>query len=291
MGQRAFVGKICMDQNSPKDYIQQTADCLHDTKQFILSVRHDINNELIQPVITPRFIPTCSDQLLQGLGQLAKDFQLCHVQSHISESKDEKLHFCLLGFFFCERDTEIFDKFGLLTSRTIVAHANHCTDEDLKVLKQKGVGIAHCPLSNFYFANGCLPVKSLHEKYKLNVGLGTDVAGGYSPSMFNAMRNCVITSKLFGGDADMDYKHALYLATIGGAKCLGIDSIIGTFEIGKEFDALLLGVESNSQIDIFDMDTLDDIFQKIMTLGDDRDIKRVWVRGRDVTIISPTSKL
>lgn len=123
------------------------------------------------------------------------------------------------------------------------------------------------------------------------VGLGTDVAGGYSPSMMNSQRMAVVASQSLqhqqeqtSGTSDgvLDYRHAFYLATLGGARALGLDSTIGTLAVGMELDAILLSANVKSPIQIFDSDSIADVFQKLCTLGDDRNVKRVYVQGQKV---------
>ncbi len=243
---------------------------------------------MLLPVLTPRFIPSCSPELLAGLGALARRHG-CHVQSHLSESLDEvelsaQLH---PGE---GSDTAIFDRAGLLGPRTVMAHAVHLAEGDLETLVQRGCAVAHCPLSNFYFAHGLLPAERL-LRAGLKLGLGTDVAGGYSCSMMNAQRSTVLAS-LAGAIADsghkarqraevLDYKHAFFLATQGGATALGLEERIGCFKMGLEFDALVLDARCGA-LDVFESDTLKERFQKLCTLGDDRNVTRAFVRGREV---------
>ncbi|KAI2496662.1 imidazolonepropionase [Fragilaria crotonensis] len=117
------------------------------------------------------------------------------------------------------------------------------------------------------------------------VGLGTDVAGGYSPSMISSSRMAVVAShahqQCTGAASSLDYRHAFYLATMGGAEALGLADTIGSLAVGMELDALILTIANN--IDVFQNDTTADVFQKIMNLGDDRNVKRVFVQGQETT--------
>ena len=114
------------------------------------------------------------------------------------------------------------------------------------------------------------------------IGLGTDVAGGYSPSMLNSSRMAVVAShahqQATGEVAVLDYRHAFYLATLGGAQALNLSEKIGTLDVGMELDAVILTVSTN--IHIFETDTTADIFQKILNNGDDRNVQRVFVQGK-----------
>jgi guanine deaminase len=344
-GQRALVGKVCMDRNAPGHYLHTTTQNVQDTEHFIRYVRglagdassillRDIMEEeadpprprkllpRVLPVITPRFIPTCTPELLTALGELAARYD-CHVTTHASESVDEveftrHLDATADGGDGTRSDSAILDHHRLLTSKCVLAHGVHLSEDDMDLLRDRQCAVAHCPLSNLFFAGGTLPARTFLERGN-RVGLGTDVAGGYSPSMWNSCRMAVVashalqhqhqhqpsnvvTSSNTASDAVqeqhhvLDYRHALYLATLGGAQALGLDHRIGTFRVGMEFDAVVLSAvgsiggdgstaaSSSGPIDVFETDTLSDVFQKLCVLGDDRNVRRVFVQGRDVTV-------
>lgn len=197
----------------------------------------------------------------------------------------------------------LFDEAGLLTDRCVMAHGVCLSDQELAVLAERGTAIAHCPLSNFFFADVILRVKHcLHIGVK--IGLGTDVSGGYSPSMLASVRNAVIASKALRmaalsadpfcppehADRDlMTWKEALYLATIGGASALGLQERVGNLEVGKQFDCLVVdcgscrvrGIDTNPfPFDVFPDDSTLDRLEKFVQIGDDRNIRHVYIGGR-----------
>ena len=313
-GQRAFIGKVCMDRNSPAEYSETTAEALAGTEDFIHYVR-SLQTELVQPVVTPRFIPTCTPELLRGLGDLAHKYN-CHIQSHISESQDE-MQFVSDLHPNEGSDADIFDKHGLLTDKCVMAHGVHLSRDDADLLRSRGTAVAHCPLSNFFFGDGVLATAKLVAMGN-KVGLGSDVAGGYCPCMLSSIRNAVVADRavrhggrhsleslassyaspahrsgaILAAGAEhksrlermpdkMDWRHALYLATLGGAVSLGIEDQVGTIEVGKSFDALLLEVAGGG-IDIFETDTKRDILEKLVNLGTEHNVSKVWVKGRSV---------
>lgn len=298
VGQRGIVGKVCMDCNDlDHEYCQSLDQNISETIQMIEYTQKLPNAKrgLLSPAITPRFIPSCSPTLLEELGRVAAQYK-CHIQSHISESIDEisAVRDKCIGNEN-NTDAQIFDDHGLLTDKTIMAHGNWLTDEDVQLLKNRGSAIAHCPLSNYFFAGKLLQTRQLMEK-NLKIGLGTDVAGGYSPSMMDAARNAVITSQMVswvqrhqGNPCNpvnhiIDYRHAYYLATLGGAEALGLQNIVGTFHVNKEFDAIVFSAAPSitNNIDIFQADSKEDVFQKICNLGDDRNIVKVFVQGKEI---------
>ena len=302
-GPRAFVGKVCVDRYCPDSYIETTEASLKETEDFIKYTqaraveRCQSPPYLVQPVVTPRFLPTCTPELLSGLGQLAARYN-CMIQSHMSESIDEVEFASQL--FEGKSDAEVFAHSGLLRPASVMAHCVQMNHLEAELLKTSGAAIAHCPLSNFFFANGALPVKELKGR-GLKIGLGTDVAGGYSPSMLSAMRAAVLASKTrhfhylpgtVGANStvphvekgleleDLNHFHALYLATMGGAESLALEDLLGSFEKGKRFDAVLLSQASTAKAFVGDNDSKEDLLQKIITLGDDRNVQEVFVDGR-----------
>jgi guanine deaminase len=305
-GQRAFVGKVCMDRYSPQNYCQTLEQNLEETKALIEYIHTTVGREaenkllpLIFPLITPRFIPTCSPALLSALGKLAAEHH-CHITSHISESIDEvafSRHLDATEDYkdgVGRTDTAIFESHGLLSDRCIMAHGVHLSDDDLDLMKERGSAVAHCPLSNFFFGGGSLPCRRLMARAN-KVGLGTDVAGGYSPSLLNSSRMAVVASRALehqdiarkedsvtAQEHVLDYRHAFYLTTLGGAEALGLQDRIGTFGVGMEFDAICLSADVASPIQVFDTDGVEDVFQKLCVLGDDRNVESVFVQGRKV---------
>ena len=293
-GQRALVGKVAMDNPEQcPDYYRDAsaAQGLEDTGRFMEQVLGMPGNagRLVLPVITPRFIPACSDELLQGLGDLAQRSG-CHVQTHCSEGDWE--HAYVLGR--CGKtDTLSLDGFGLLTPQTVLAHCDFIDDADMEVIKGAQTGIAHCPLSNLYFANAVFPARKALDR-GLQVGLGTDIAGGANPGILHNCQMAVTASRaledgvnpdLGAGErgtagARIDFREAFWMATAGGGEALGLK--VGKFAEDYAFDAIVVDTDvADSNLIIWeDMDSGDDILQKIIYNADRRNINRVWVQGK-----------
>ncbi|NXD98114.1 GUAD deaminase, partial [Chaetorhynchus papuensis] len=276
-GQRAFVGKVCMDMNdSVPQYREITADSVQET-------------ERVQPIITPRFGPSCTEDLLNALGDLAEAHNL-HVQSHISENEEEvKLVESMFPTY--QNYTELYDKNKLLTSKTVMAHACHLSEEELKLFSLRGAAISHCPNSNFSLRSGVLNVRKVLD-HNVKLGLGTDVAGGYSASMLDAIRKTMMASNSLQinkvNETGLTLQEAFQLATLGGSQALGLDDVIGNFEVGKEFDALLINTKaSDSPFDLFSADDFEVIRTGLMIKkSDDRNISEVYVAGKQVVPFS-----
>ncbi|NWV47596.1 GUAD deaminase, partial [Daphoenositta chrysoptera] len=299
-GQRAFVGKVCMDMNdSVPQYKEITADSVQETERIQNLSLYYFQYPRVQPIITPRFGPSCTEDLLNALGDLAEAHDL-HVQSHISENEEEvKLVENMFPAY--QNYTELYDKNKLLTSKTVMAHACHLSEEELKLFSLRGAAISHCPNSNFSLRSGVLNVRKVLE-HNVKLGLGTDVAGGYSASMLDAIRKTMMASNSLQinkvNETGLTLEEAFQLATLGGSQALGLDDVIGNFEVGKEFDALLINTKaSDSPFDLFSADDFEVIRTGLMikkvngnaagqVCSDDRNISEVYVAGKQVVPFS-----
>jgi len=294
-GQRAFVGRVAMDHpdDTPEWYRDPSAEAgVHASARSMDEIAAiDAGRGLVRPVVTPRFTPACTDDLLRGLGRLAATTGAL-VQTHCSES--DWAHRYALDRFGTS-DTSALDAFGLLRSGTVLAHADHVTDADAGLIRARGAGIAHCPLSNAYFANAVLPVRCLVES-GVRVGLGTDVAGGASPSLLHQAHDAVTVSRLLRDGVDrarppsergvpgsaIDATYAFWLATRGGASVLGIP--VGLLAPGYRFDAVLVDTASRrGSMRVWPgIDSAERTFEKLVRLASPVDIVGVWVDGKRV---------
>ncbi|MBY6093445.1 guanine deaminase [Ferrimonas balearica] len=296
LGQRGYVGKVNMDDPSqcPPYYIETTEQGLADTEAFIQQVRALPGNEqgLVNPVITPRFVPSCTADMLQGLGELAQRYH-CHVQTHCSESDWARDY---SQVHYGQTDVAIYRDMGLLTSRTILAHSIFLTDEDMAAIRDAGAAIAHCPLSNMYFANAAMKTREVLDR-DLQVGLGTDLAGAPIPSVFHTCLDAVNHSRVREDGTDthrpakergeagsrVSFLEAYWMATVGGG--LAIDARVGLFAPGYAFDALVVDANAPDS-DLYlpeGMDSPRDLLEKLICLTRRANIRTVWVQGRQVS--------
>jgi guanine deaminase len=257
----------------------------------------DPTGETVAPIITPRFAPACSRPALKQHSALAASHTPpLHIQTHISENQSE---IALVNDVFpdCDGYADVYDSFGLLTPRTILAHAVHLTEAEKDVLRARGAKVSHCPTSNSALGSGLCPVRELVEA-GLTVGLGTDVSGGYSPSILEQVRQACLVSRLLkhvpdrqvgGGRENVSVEEGLFLATRGGAAVLDMDREIGGFEVGMRFDAQLVGLGGLEEedegpvvgnVDVFGWESWTEKIHKWVWCGDDRNVRRVWVNGR-----------
>ena len=294
-GQRAFVGRVAMDHPDATPEWYRDADAaagLAASARSIEAVRTaDAGRGLVAPILTPRFLPACTDELLTGLGELAERTGT-PVQTHCSESDWHHAH--ALGRFG-KTDTSALDDFGLLRDHTVLAHSNHVTDADITLIAERGAAIGHCPISNAYFANAVLPVPELIAA-GARVGLGTDIGAGVRPGVLQQCHEAVTMSRLRrdgvhahlpaaergAPDAAIDTTTAFWLATTGGAEALGLP--LGVLEPGRRFDAVAIDLDHRHGVIRRHTDLDDDerLFEKVVRLAQTSDIRQVWVDGRAV---------
>ena len=292
----------------PDNYIDESAAesiaSTRATMEYINSL--DPSQSYVSPIITPRFAASCSSDALSQLGDLAASTSPpTRIQTHISENVDE-INLVLSQFPECKSYAEVYDKTNLLTPRTILAHAVHLSPEERSLISDRGSGISHCPASNSAMTSGLCPVLKLLDD-GIAVGLGTDVSGGYSPSILEAARQACLVSRMVAceehggkgahsGRETLGVEEALYLATRGGAKVVGMEDDIGGFEKGMLWDAQMIGLggvinddeegyketsgDGDGAVDVFGWESWEEKVAKWMWAGDDRNVKAVWVGGK-----------
>ncbi|KAJ7172322.1 hypothetical protein C8R46DRAFT_1348764 [Mycena filopes] len=300
-GQRAFVGKCNMNQNSPANYIEPSPEAsISATKALISHIKRlpanpRFTEPLVQPILTPRFAISCTSPLLVSLGELAASDPNLRIQTHISENPAE-VTFAMSLFPECSSYAHVYDSTGLLRANTILAHAVHLTEDEIELVATRKAGISHCPTSNFNLNSGVAPIGTYLDR-GIKVGLGTDVSGGYSLSILNAVQNASIASKVIAmrhrgeptpdkfANRQLSVASLLYLATLGGAEVCNLENSIGSFAVGKSFDALIVNVRHDTgNPALWSKDSapssLEGMLEQFFFCGDDRNISHVYVQGQ-----------
>lgn len=239
-GLKTYVGKVNMDQNCTDTLREKDAEASLDrTAAWLRETAEKYPNT--RPILTPRFAPTCSGPLLEGLGKLQKKYGL-PVQSHLSENLSE-IAWVQELFPWSSCYGNVYEHYGLFgkEAKTVMAHCVHSSDREVELMKRNGVYVAHCPQSNINLSSGIAPIRRYLEE-GIPTGLGTDMAGGANMSMFRCMADAIGVSKLYWRLADQSRKpltmeEAFFLATKGGGSFFGKT---GSFEEGYEVDALVL---------------------------------------------------
>ncbi|NLV57943.1 MAG: amidohydrolase family protein [Clostridiales bacterium] len=271
-----LVGKVNMDRNAPDTLAEKDAQqSLSNTRLWLEHCKGRFTRT--GPILSPRFIPSCSDQLMEGLAELQEQEGL-PLQSHLSENPKE----CSWVGELCPASgsyTQAYARFGMIAPgrRTVMAHCVWCKPEEIQLLKESGTFVAHCPQSNANLASGIAPLRT-YLREGLSVGLGSDIAGGAHSSIFRAMSDAIQFSKLRWRLTDdslapLTVAEAFYLGTRGGGAFFGK---VGSFEEGYEMDALVI---DDSDLTTPCVRSLEDRLSRIIYLSDERQILHKFVRG------------
>ena len=278
-GLKTMVGKVNMDRNCPDILIEDSPlASAEDTVAWLKEIKGRYRNTL--PILTPRFIPTCSDELMERLKKIQEEYDL-PMQSHLSENHGEIAwvkELCPWSEFY----GDAYDHFGLFGNgvKTIMAHCVWPSGEEIDRMKDNGVFVAHCPQSNTNLSSGIAPVRTYLDQ-GIRVGLGTDVAGGVGESVFRAMADAIQVSKLRWRLVDESLKpltveEAFYLGTMGGGAFFGK---VGSFMEGYEMDAVVLNDERLKHPQPLG---LRDRLERFIYLSDERHIDAKYVAGNKV---------
>ena len=235
-GLRTLVGKVNMDRNAP-DYIREPSaeEALADTERWLAETVGRYDNTA--PILTPRFVPSCTPELMEGLGRLREKWKV-PVQSHLDETPEEVAWVREL----CPESPSyaaVYQAAGMLGPDAVMAHCIYLTEPEIALMRDSGTFIAHCPASNMNVRSGIAPIRRYMD-LGLSIGLGTDISGGHTLDMAQAVRDALSVSRLLWrlGKEKLPHlkaREAFYLATAGGGAFFGE---VGKFQPGYEFDAV-----------------------------------------------------
>lgn len=276
-GLGAYVGKVNMDRNSADNLTETREDSLKDTEEILKEYGNKY--DLVKPIITPRFVPTCCSGLMKGLGELAKKYNV-PVQSHLCENTGE-INFVKELHPDSKNYASVYDEAGLFGDvPTIMAHCVLVNEDEIELMVRKKVFVAHSPNSNFNLASGIAPIRRLISR-GVTVALASDVGGGHSLSMMNIIVSSAQASNIKWVESNrvdkpLNTSDLFYLATKGGGKFFGK---VGSFEEGYEFDALVI---DDSTLPIFKELSLAERLQKFIYAGDDRNIMIRYIAGKEI---------
>jgi guanine deaminase len=245
-GLRVILGKMMMDLGSygqlqPKKILSVSLI----ESERLCRKWHGAAEGRLEYAFSPRFAVTCSEKLMRSAGEMAQRFG-AYVQTHLAENREEieKVH----NLHMSARDyTDVYEKCGLLTPKTMLGHCIHLNAREIDAIAAAQANIAHCPTSNLFLGSGLMPLDRLLDA-GLAIGLGSDVAAGPELNMWQVMRSALAVQKArYMAEPHlprMKPSEAFYLATSGGARALGKSGTIGSLDVGKEADLLLVDLVS-----------------------------------------------
>ena len=274
-GMGALVGKVAMNRNCPEALCEDVEATIAGNEQLIAEFGNP--DGMVRPIITPRFVPSCTPELLKACGELANKYQL-PVQSHLSENVSEIA-------WVAELEPEsksygdAYNRYGLFgQTPTIMAHCVWTKGHELELMKQNGVMVAHCPTSNFNLSSGMAPIRSLLDE-GVRIGLGSDISGGHDLNMFRMLVYAIQVSKMHyqlnHDKAFLNLSEIFWIATKSAGSFFGK---VGSFEPGYEFDALVIDDAVLYPAEYSLLHRL----ERFIYVGDDRQIVHRFCRGREV---------
>lgn len=273
MGMGALVGKVAMNRNCPEGLSEPVEEMVWGYEDLIAEFNKP--EALVWPIITPRFVPSCTPEMLRACGELAAKYQL-PVQSHLSENKDEV---ALVQTLENTWYGDAYNRYGLFgQTPTVMAHCVFTEGEELELMRRNRVVVAHCPTSNLNVASGMAPVRQFLDE-GLCVGLGSDISGGHDLNIFRMMVYAIQVSKMYYQQnhdrSFLTLSEAFWMATKSAGSFFGR---VGSFEPGYEFDALVID-DSDLNHDNY---SLLERLERYIYLGDDRQIKHRFCRGKEI---------
>lgn len=276
-GMTGYVGKVNMDRNSGDILTETTEESMRETMTWLDEASDKF--EHVKPILTPRFTPTCTNELMAFLGKLAQERNL-PVQSHLSENTSEiawvkELH------PDCAQYWESYAKYGLFNERTVMAHCVHSDERERNAMKENGVWVAHCPDSNINLISGVAPVRVMMNE-GVRVTLGSDIAGGALLAMPQVVTSAIRASKMKRIQTDwtdefLTVAEAFYLGTTAGAKFFGAN---GGFAEGDKLHAVV--VDDSAFPQTAKELSVKERFERALYLMTKRDIIAVYSDGRKV---------
>jgi guanine deaminase len=274
---RLIAGKVMMDRNAP-DYLTDTAQSSYAQSKALIERWHGKGR--LHYAVTPRFAPTSSEAQLTLAGQLLREYPDVYLQTHLSENLQE---IEWVKALFPERSNylDVYDHYQLLGERSVFAHGVHLCDAECKRLAETGSAIAFCPTSNLFLGSGLFNLPQA-ERFKVNVGLGTDVGAGTSFSLLHTLNEAYKVMQLQG--EKLNPFKSLYLATLGGARALRLEDRVGTLQPGTDADFVVLDYHATPLLSyrIAQAKTFEEVLFVLMTLGDDRAVLQTYAAGRRV---------
>lgn len=275
-GVTGFVGKVNMDRNGGANLQETTVGSEEETLRFL---KKAITFPHVHPILTPRFTPSCTDDLMAFLGELGQENGL-YVQSHLSESKAE-IEWVRGLHPECKQYWETYEKYGLWKDHTVMAHCVHSDAREREAIKEAGVVVAHCADSNISLCSGICPVREMLEE-GIWVTLGSDIAGGSALPMYRAITTSIQASKVrhfqeAAAPAFLTVPEGYYLGTTSGHRYFGAGD---GFSVGDKLHAIV--VDDSDFAEPTRALTLSERLERALYQMSSENICSVWSEGRNV---------
>jgi guanine deaminase len=281
---RMIAGKMMMDRNAPEEVLESPDQSRKACEQLIEKWH---GKGRLSYALTPRFAISCTPEMLKVVGEIKKEYYDIYIHTHLAENKEEikKVRELFPG---CNDYLEVYEKFSMVTDRSIFAHGIYLSDFELERISRAGATIASCPTSNLFLGSGLFKMsKARSGKYPVKVGIGTDVGAGTSFSMLKTLHEAYKVAAL--NEKKLSPFQAFYLTTLGGARCLSLEDKIGNFDPGKEADFVVLDLTATPLMKFRNQNAFAESQPQLaaklfatLILGDDRAVSAVYIMGKKV---------
>jgi guanine deaminase len=283
---RLIAGKVLMDRNAPAALLD-TARSGYDLSKALIEKWHGRGRCLY--AITPRFAGSSTPEQLDLAGSLWREHPGVFMQTHIAENRDE---IAWVRELFPERRDylDVYVHYGLIGARAVLAHGVHLGEGDFERCHATGTALAHCPTSNLFLGSGLFPLRTARDPRRpVRVGLGTDIGAGTSFSLLATMGEAYKVAQL--QSRPIDAIEAFFLATLGGARALGLDAQLGTLAAGREADLVVLDPNATPLLAFRNARSrsVKETLAVLATLGDDRAVRATYVAGK-LAVVDPPGR-
>jgi len=273
-GFRATIGKCMMDRGDdvPRELYEETHESIQESLRLI-GVWHGRGDGRVRCCFAPRFAISCTQELLSEVGQLARERGVM-IHTHAAENKNE----CeMVEHETGKRNVAYLDSLGISGAHVVLAHCIHLDEEEMATLVRTNTNVAHCPSSNLKLGSGIARVSEMLER-GISVSLGADGAACNNRlDMFTEMRTAALLQKALHGPEVLPAAQALRMATIDGARALGLEKEIGSLELGKRADVILVDLARAHSIP-----ARDDVVSALVYSAGSSDVRTTIIDGRVV---------
>ena len=272
-----IAGKVMMDRNAPEDILDTAEQSGIDSTE-LLNEWHGKGR--LRYAITPRFAITSSEAQLDIAGELVRKNPDCYMQTHLSESLGEIAYIKEL-FPWASDYTAVYDRYGLLGPNSFFGHGVHLSEHECETLSKSGSTVVHCPTSNMFLGSGLANLAHLRKNERpVSVSLATDIGGGTNYSMLSVIAETYKIATT-NGVAFTAYD-GFYMATLGNARTLSMESEIGSLNVGCWADIVVIDPKATDLLEARQelSESLEGMLFALAILGDDRAIKATYVAGK-----------
>ncbi|WP_299429390.1 guanine deaminase [uncultured Meiothermus sp.] len=280
-GLRIIAGQICSDRMLRPE-LHTTPQRSYAEQKMLIQRFHGRGK--LRYAVTPRFSLSASEALLEVCQTLFQEHPDLHFTTHINENTEEIRTVAEL-FPWSHHYLHTYDRFHLVSERSVFAHNVHPTEPELVRLAETRAAVAHCPSSNAFIGSGIFPMNR-HLRQGVRFGLGSDVGGGTGFSLLKEGLMAYMAQRYASDSVNLTPAHLLYLATQAGAEILGYGAVVGSFAPGKAADVLWIKPEARSTLEVHfrHLDSVDQLLGSLFTLYGEARVARVWLDGREIVL-------